>query len=340
MNSEELIKEELPLAAEEKKLLRKRAAGTIIAAAVIVAVTGFIFYRFSISGMLIPGIIFLVFFLGILSFIIIVRLQNARANTKVVYTGKVHEKRTEIVKGRDLDTANEEYTVLVADKWFTVEDEFYHKLHAGDMVRLHTVRHDRVFKVEQLRIHNEHVQQQHSARAHQTSFYHSEASFESLNDQDRRLIRRALLKSFFFRTILGGIGSYILFYIVFAALAILTSFHFKTLGLIYWLNLLAISIFFIVLNLRTVRLFLDLQSGIKLYSLEKLIDKVSSNVIKPGPSSVLTTRRYINNQCAFFYFQTEKRWVSVPEDAFRKYNSNDTVPITLSKHTKLFLSIS
>ena len=337
----------LPLSEQEKTELKTTRNGSAFVAVlmflIIVAVAYFALDMMDGAFFWI-FLFFILFFLLVLGIIVYTHVSNSNQREKIVFTGKVTDKKTDTSRMRG--SSLEEYYAVQLDNqdWFTVGQPQFDKLHNGDNVSLHCLRSRYVFRVEVIAAAEEERIHIHHRRVHdqqqRNAVSYSSSSSSSLTKEEKDTLRSAFFRAAFLRGVAGFIGCYVLYYVVvIVGMLLIPEKYYSFISvLIYGAYFISIGLF-VLMNRKTIRLLRDLNSEQKVVAEEVLVDKIRSNTLKPGPHSVMTTQNYGPDTVFFYYFQTKNSWLRVEKETFERFETGDTIRIVASKRAKLFLGV-
>lgn len=317
-------KREDDLTGKDKRLLRIQAISTLV---IGLAIGGVAFYMLFLSdsarSLGFPVYMFAFFFFGILAFILFIRFRAAFQQVKNVYSGIITDKREHTMTTRH-DLGQTTYTVQLDDRTFPIDQALYNQVHRGDLVELHCLKGNLVFKVNILQ----------PAKAVSSSFSSDHSNEESTVKRppeptisNRSILIRLLLRACLFRVVIGGIIAYfLLFGLNMVVLITLDDME----QLLFWIDTIFYGTIFLLmlLNIRTVRLLLDLITQKTRTKIETIVDMQSGNLPKPSKNTVSTYQGYYYRNDLFYYVQTEKHWLEISGTLYESLQTGNSLLLT------------
>lgn len=284
------------------------------------------------SGISIAIAVFDVFFIAVLGFILRTKYTSAKGKQKTVIVGRVSIKRTETSRGRN-SNLNEFYYVVVGTRSFNLQLNQFNIARRGHLVELHVVA-GHVFKVVDLG--NPTPLNKHFSSFETTSF---EAS---MTHEDKQVVYAKLKRLALNRVLIGGIGFYILYWIVMVFSVILLSVSDSKFSqfvvVIYGVRIALIGIYGWI-NLKTIRVLLDYFKGEKEVVFERVVDAIESNYSKTTVNSIVSRSISEDWDQKYYYLQSQHHWLPVDEAIYAAVGSDEAIEIEMAKYSRLVLRI-
>lgn len=323
------------LSNEEIREIKRSFRGTFVIAILMVSVLVGITYFSGISGsseMMIAMTVFDVFFVSILAFIVVKKYQATKRNQKSVLEGILTKKITEATRGRN-SNLNESYYVVVGNRRFSLQFNHFNTLHRGHLVQLHLVA-DQIFKVVDL---GNPTPSQKKLSPIEFANYELEMSAE-----DKQFVLSKLGRLALYRTIFGGIGAYVFYWILIIVLILISSAvdsNVKQFVTFFRVIQVFMLVVFIGFNLKTIRMLIDYVKGVKRIVVEPVIDAIESNHMKSSLNSVISTNTSDPWDQIYYYLQSENHWIQIDESMYREVISDQFIEIEMAKSSRLVLNV-
>lgn len=325
-----------PLSNEEIRTINHRFRVTLVVALLMVSILLGVTYFSGISGsseMTIAIIVFDVFFVSILVYIVAKQYQATKCDQKTVLEGILTTKLTEASRGRN-SNLNESYYVVVGNRRFSLQFNHFNTLHRGHLVQLQLVA-DQVFNVVDLGNPN--------PSPKKLSPYEIENYELEMSAEDKQVVLSKLGRLVWLRTILGGIGAYVVYWLLFIGLIFgWSAFDSDVKQFVTFVKIIQVLMLlvFIGFNVKTIRMLRDYLKGVKRIVVEPVIDAIESNHLKSSLNSMISTNTSDPWDQIYYYLQSENHWIQVDESMYREVISDQFIEIELAKYSGLVLNIS
>lgn len=325
-----------PLSKAEIREINRSFYGTFLVALFLVSVLLGVTHFFGTSvstEMNVVMIVFEVFFVSILLYIVAKKYQATRFNQKSVLEGILTTKITDASRAKN-SNLNEMYYVVVGNRRFCVQFNHFNAIHRGHLVQLHLVA-DQVFKVVDLGNPNPSPKK---LSPHENEIFELEMSAE-----DKQVVLSKLVRLVWLRTILGGIGAYVIYWLLFIGLIFgWSAFDSDLKLLVFFVKIIQVFMLlvFIGFNMKTIRMLRDYLKGVKRIVVEPVIDAIESNHEKTSLNSMISTNTSDPWGQNYYYLQSENHWIQVDESMYQAVNSDQFIEIELAKYSGLVLNVT
>lgn len=324
-----------PLSKEDIREIKRSFRGTLLMALLLVFVLLGVTYFSGFSDSLVMTVaigFFDVFFVAILVYIVAKKYQATKCDQKTVFEGILTAKITEASRGKS-SNLNEMFHVFMGDRRFNLQFNQFNAIHRGHLVQLHLVA-DQVFKAVDLGNPNP---TQKKLAAYEIEKYELDMSSE-----DKQVVLAKLGRLVWLRTILGGIGAYVIYWLVFIGFIFgWSAFDSDVKQFVTFVKIIQVCMFlaFIGFNLKTIRTLIDYLKGVKSVIFEPVIDAIESSHVKSSLNSIISNNTSDPWDQIYYYLQSENHWIQVDESMYRAVISDQFIEIELAKHSGLVLNI-
>lgn len=325
-------KREERLTSSERSLLRRRAIVVSLFGIGIGAITVYmLFFTRAVGSLGFPVYLFAFFFFGILGFILFVHIRNSIQVQKNIYTGTVTDKREHTMTTRK-DLGQTTYSVKLDEDVFSIDYALYNKIHRGDYVELHCLKGNTVFEVTILRAAAD------QSTVHKTVHETSSTKAPEAVVSDKNILVKALVKAILVNVLLYGIIAFVLIFVLNLVVIIAFDDKMKLLWLIR-LIFYGVILLWVLMNISTVRILLDVITGKTRKKIETVIDLQSGNLPKPSRNSVRTYQGFYYRDDLFYYAQTEKHWLELSATLYEQLQTGDRVLLTCGHYSGTILGV-
>lgn len=320
------------LTASERNLLRRKAIVVSLFGLGIGGITVYmLFFTNAVGSLGFPVYLFAFFFFGILGFILFVHIRNSVQVKKSVYTGIVTDKREHTMTTRK-ELGQTTYSVILDDTVFSIDHALYNKIHRGDYVELHCLKGTVVFEATILR-----------SAADQPAVHQSTPEITTVGEVkpavgDKNILLKALTKAVLVHVLLYGFVAFVLVFV----LNLVTIITIKDTMQFLWLFRVifyGVLLIWVLMNVSTVRLLLDVITGKTQEKIETIIDMQSGNLPKPSRNSVRTYQGFYYRNDQFYYAQTEKHWLELSAELYGQLKTGNRILLTCGHYSGTVLRV-
>lgn len=325
-------KREEQLTGSERRLLRIRAIVVSLFGIGIGGITIYmLFFNRSVGSLGFPVYLFAFFFFGILTFILFVHIRNSIQVKKNVYTGTVTDKREYTMTSRK-ELGQTTYSVKLDNTEFSIDLALYNKIHRGDYVELHCLKGTVVFEATILRPA---VGQSIPLKTESDS---STTSVPEPVTSDRNILVKALVKAILIHVLLYGLVAFMLIFVL--NIVVILTFNDK-MSLIWLFQCIfyGVILLWMLMNVSTVRILLDVITQRTRETIETIIDMQSGNLPKPSRNSVRTYQGFYYRNDQFYYAQTDKHWLELSAAHYEHLQTGNRVLLTCGYYSGTILRV-
>lgn len=322
----------VPISENDRKKLKKQGLSAIIFVSIFESICGVLFYNFMFPESFIIGIFFSFFFLFVGGFIVYGNIQKLLATEKEVLTGYITDKRVQHSKIRKSNNNHELYYIRLGNEEITVEATYYHQVAKGDKVMIErTPKSNQIFNIELLGNNSKNdlseVKKWNISTPDRTI---------SQSQNDKKVLRKKLFNLVLWRCIgIGLVSSFIYFFSALILILVVPKDTLPTFAYFY-LPLISSLGIWIVVNIKTAKVFLDLLSDEKLQTTQTLKDVVRSNKEMTHIHTTITSSRIEK----YMYLITEQNhFIPISNSIGYTLKKGDKITLFLSLNAKIILGL-